>query len=210
MGWKYSNVSPSEIFTPDCRIALPLFCCGSSPEVTAMLGNITTPIARSKFNAYKGLGNSCPVCASTSGKCRWQNYKLSAKNGKITPTIKTLCMTGAGGYGNPDYHYFNDTRDGQLGIYTAVCGFMGYSYLQKPHSERGREFKVSSICLRTAVSPSSIGMSIAAYIVRRPQQKERSGSKTNNSSNKHYSPLKINVELNHYQPWSETLQHGQF
>ena len=34
---------------------------------------------------------------------------------------------------------------------TAVCGFMGYSYLQKPHSERGREFKVSSICLRTAV-----------------------------------------------------------
>ena len=28
---------------------------------------------------------------------------------------------------------------------------MGYSYLQKPHSERGREFKVSSICLRTAV-----------------------------------------------------------
>ena len=35
--------------------------------------------------------------------------------------------------------------------FTAVCGFMGYSYLQKPHSERGREFKVSSICLRTAV-----------------------------------------------------------
>ena len=28
---------------------------------------------------------------------------------------------------------------------------MGYSYLQKPHSERGREFKVSPICLRTAV-----------------------------------------------------------
>ena len=26
-------------------------------------------------------------------------------------------MTGAGGYGNPDYHYFNDTRDGQWGIY---------------------------------------------------------------------------------------------
>ena len=38
---------------------------------------------------------------------------------------------------------------------TAVCGFMGYSYLQKPHSERGREFKVSSICLRTAVSQDS-------------------------------------------------------
>ena len=35
---------------------------------------------------------------------------------------------------------------------TAFCGFMGYSYLQKPHSERGREFKVSSICLRTAVN----------------------------------------------------------
>ncbi len=82
-----------------------------------MLGNTTTPFARSKFNAYKGLGNSCPVCASTSGKCRWQPYELSAKNGKTTPTIKTLCMTGAGGYGNPDYHYFNDTRDGQWGVY---------------------------------------------------------------------------------------------
>jgi hypothetical protein len=82
-----------------------------------MLGTPTTSIARSKFNAYKGLGNSCPVCASTSGKCRWQNYELSAKNGKTTPTIKTLCMTGVGGYGNPDYHYFNDTRDGQWGVY---------------------------------------------------------------------------------------------
>jgi galactose mutarotase-like enzyme len=29
---------------------------------------------------------------------------------------------------------------------------MGYSYLQKPYSERGREFKVSPICLRTAVN----------------------------------------------------------
>jgi hypothetical protein len=82
-----------------------------------MFGNPSTSIARSKFNAYKGLGNSCPVCASTSGKCRWQNYELSAKNGKTTPTVKTLCMTGAGGYGNPDYHYFNDTRDGQWGVY---------------------------------------------------------------------------------------------
>jgi hypothetical protein len=82
-----------------------------------MLGNASTPITRSKFNAYRGLGNSCPVCASTSGKCRWQNYELSAKNAKITPTVKTLCMTGAGGYGNPDYHYFNDTRDGQWGVY---------------------------------------------------------------------------------------------
>jgi hypothetical protein len=77
----------------------------------------TSSFVRSKFNAYKGLGNSCPVCASTSGKCRWQNYELSAKNGKTTPTVKTLCMTGAGGYGNPDYHYFNDTRDGQWGVY---------------------------------------------------------------------------------------------
>ena len=34
---------------------------------------------------------------------------------------------------------------------TAVCEFMRYSYLQKPHLERGREFKVSPICLRTAV-----------------------------------------------------------
>ena len=83
-----------------------------------MLGTqSTSSIVRSKFNAYKGLGNSCPVCASTSGKCRWQNYELSAKNGKTTPTTKTLCMTGAGGYGNPDYHYFNDTRDGQWGVY---------------------------------------------------------------------------------------------
>lgn len=74
-------------------------------------------VNRSKFNAYRGLGNTCPICASSSGKCKWQNYELSAKNGKITPTIKTLCMTGAGGYGNPDYHYFNDTRDGQWGVY---------------------------------------------------------------------------------------------
>ena len=74
-------------------------------------------VPRSRFNAYRGLGNTCPVCSSSSGKCRWQNYELSAQNGRITPTIKTLCMTGAGGYGNPDYHYFNDTRDGQWGVY---------------------------------------------------------------------------------------------
>jgi hypothetical protein len=74
-------------------------------------------VNHSKFNAYRGLGNTCPICASSSGKCKWQPYDLSAKNGKITPTIKTLCMTGAGGYGNPDYHYFNDTRDGQWGVY---------------------------------------------------------------------------------------------
>ncbi len=74
-------------------------------------------VNHSKFNAYRGLNNSCPVCGSTSGKCKSQNYELSAHNGKITPTIKTLCMTGAGGYGNPDYHYFNDTRDGQWGVY---------------------------------------------------------------------------------------------
>jgi hypothetical protein len=74
-------------------------------------------VNHSKFNAYRGLGNTCPICASFSGKCKWQPYELSAKNGKITPTIKTLCMTGAGGYGNPDYHYFNDTRDGQWGVY---------------------------------------------------------------------------------------------
>jgi hypothetical protein len=79
--------------------------------------NFNSLFPRSKFNAYRGLGNTCPVCSSSSGKCRWQNYELSAKNGKITPTVKTLCMTGAGGYGNPDYHYFNDTRDGQWGVY---------------------------------------------------------------------------------------------
>ena len=78
---------------------------------------IANLVNRSKFNAYRGLGNTCPVCSSSSGKCRWQNYELSAKNGKTTPTVKTLCMTGAGGYGNPDYHYFNDTRDGQWGVY---------------------------------------------------------------------------------------------
>ncbi|AFY97208.1 plasmid replication protein, CyRepA1 family [Chamaesiphon minutus] len=78
---------------------------------------IANLVNRSKFNAYRGLGNTCPICASSSGKCKWQPYELSAKNGKITPTIKTLCMTGAGGYGNPDYHYFNDTRDGQWGVY---------------------------------------------------------------------------------------------
>ena len=78
---------------------------------------IANLVNRSKFNAYRGLGNTCPVCASSSGKCKWQPYELSAQNGKITPTIKTLCMTGAGGYGNPDYHYFNDTRDGQWGVY---------------------------------------------------------------------------------------------
>ena len=74
-------------------------------------------VNHSKFNAYRGLGNTCPVCASYSGKCKWQDYELSAKNGKVTPTIKTLCMTGAGGYGHPDYHYFSDTRDGQWGVY---------------------------------------------------------------------------------------------
>ena len=78
---------------------------------------IQSAFSHSKFNSYRSLGNSCPVCASTSGKCRWQNYELSAQNGRITPTIKTLCMTGAGGYGNPNYHYFNDTRDGQWGVY---------------------------------------------------------------------------------------------
>jgi hypothetical protein len=70
-----------------------------------------------KFNPYRGLGNSCPVCNSSSGKCKAQAYDLSAKNGKTTPTIKTLCMSGTGGYGNPDYHYFSDTRDGQWGVY---------------------------------------------------------------------------------------------
>jgi|GEM_PF-4117496 len=74
-------------------------------------------LSRSKFNTYRGLSNICPVCASSSGKCKWQNYDLSAKNAKITPTVKTLCMTGAGGYGNPDYHYFSDTRDGSWGVY---------------------------------------------------------------------------------------------
>jgi hypothetical protein len=72
---------------------------------------------RFRFNTYRGLGNTCPVCANSSGKCRWQPYDLSAQNGRITPTIKTLCMTGAGGNDNPDYHYFNDTRDGQWGVY---------------------------------------------------------------------------------------------
>jgi hypothetical protein len=80
-------------------------------------------INRSKFNTYRGLGNTCPVCASSSGKCKWQPYDLSAQNGKVTPTIKTLCMTGAGGYGNPDYHYFSDTRNGQWGVYIPLINW---------------------------------------------------------------------------------------
>jgi hypothetical protein len=70
-----------------------------------------------KFNPHRGLNNLCPVCGSSSGKCKGQEYELSAKNGKTTLTTKTLCMTGTGGYGNPDYHYFNDTRCGTWGIY---------------------------------------------------------------------------------------------
>jgi hypothetical protein len=30
-------------------------------------------------------------------------------------------MNGTGGYGNPDYHYFNDTRDGTWGIYIPLA-----------------------------------------------------------------------------------------
>ena len=81
----------------------------------------TTATTRSRFNTYRGLGNSCPICTSTSGKCRWQPYELSACNGKITSTTKTLCMTGSGGIGHPDYHYFNDTRDRNWGIYIPLA-----------------------------------------------------------------------------------------
>jgi hypothetical protein len=92
-------------------------------------------INRSKFNTYRGLGNTCPVCASSSGKCKWQNYDLSAKNGKVTPTVKTLCMTGAGGYGNPDYHYFSDTRDGVWGVYIPLADW---------NEHRGENFQATS------------------------------------------------------------------
>jgi hypothetical protein len=70
-----------------------------------------------KFNPYRGLGNTCPVCSSSSGKCKAQAYELSSRNGKTVSTTKTLCMSETGGYGNPDYHYFGDTRDGTWGIY---------------------------------------------------------------------------------------------
>jgi hypothetical protein len=93
-----------------------------------MLGSTTTPTQSLKFNAYRGLGKSCPVCASTSGKCRWQSYELPAKKdgGIALDTTKTLCMTGAGGYGNPDYHYFGDTRDGTWGIYVPLVDWSEY------------------------------------------------------------------------------------
>jgi hypothetical protein len=93
-----------------------------------MLGSTTTAVSSSKFNAYRGLGKSCPVCASTSGKCRWQSYELPAKKdgGIALDTTKTLCMTGAGGYGNPDYHYFGDTRDGTWGIYVPLVDWSEY------------------------------------------------------------------------------------
>jgi hypothetical protein len=74
-----------------------------------------------KFNPYRGLGNSCPVCGSSSGKCKEQAYELSSRNGKTVSTTKTFCMTGTGGNGHPDYHYFNDTRDGQWGIYIPLA-----------------------------------------------------------------------------------------
>ncbi|WP_373538865.1 plasmid replication protein, CyRepA1 family [Chamaesiphon sp.] len=74
-----------------------------------------------KFNQYRGLGNACPVCASISGKCKWQDYELVGKERQPTATTKVFCMEGAGGYGNPDYHYFNDTRDGQWGIYIPLA-----------------------------------------------------------------------------------------
>jgi hypothetical protein len=60
---------------------------------------------------------SCPVCSSSSGKCKEQDYELSSRTGKTVSTKKTLCMTETGGYGNPDYHYFGDTSNGMWGIY---------------------------------------------------------------------------------------------
>jgi hypothetical protein len=74
-----------------------------------------------KFNPYRGLGNTCPVCSSSSGKCKAQAYELSSRNGKTVSTAKTLCMNETGGYGNPDYHYFNDTRCGTWGIYIPLA-----------------------------------------------------------------------------------------
>ena len=100
---------------------------------------IFNPTFRTKFNSYQGLGNSCPICASTSGKCRWQPYELSTQTGKTTPTIKTLCMTGAGGYGNPDYHYFNDTRDGQWGVYIPLVDWNEHRGLYRQATPEMRE-----------------------------------------------------------------------
>ena len=110
-----------------------------------MSGSTTTAVSSSKFNAYRGLGNSCPVCASTSGKCRWQPYELPAKKdgGIALDTTKTLCMTGAGGYGNPDYHYFGDTRDGTWGIYVPLVNWSEYidSNTQVTPEERERWYE---------------------------------------------------------------------
>jgi hypothetical protein len=74
-----------------------------------------------KFNPYRGLGNTCPVCSNSSGKCKAQPYDLSSRNGKTVSTTKTLCMSSTGGYGNPDYHYFGDTRNGTWGIYIPLA-----------------------------------------------------------------------------------------
>jgi hypothetical protein len=104
--------------------------------------SFANPISRSKYNAYKGLGNTCPVCSSHTGKCSWQPYKLPAKkDGSIAlDTTKTLCMTGAGGYGNPDFHYFGDTRDGQWGVYIPLVDWSEYveSNTQVTPEERER------------------------------------------------------------------------
>ena len=87
----------------------------------------------------------------------WQDLMrvvLSIKAGKLMPST-ILRKLGSYSRKNRLYQAFRElgqvVRTVLLLQYTAVCGFMGYSYLQKPHSERGREFKVSSICLRTAV-----------------------------------------------------------
>lgn len=81
---------------------------------------MTSPIT-SKFSAYRGKGNACPVCNSTSGRCSSQKYQLTGKDRQTINTDKIYCMDGVGGSGNPDYHYFNDTRDGQWGIYILLA-----------------------------------------------------------------------------------------
>jgi hypothetical protein len=102
-----------------------------------------------KFTPYRGLGNTCPICSSSSGKCKAQPYDLSAKNGKTTPTVKTLCMNGTGDNGHPDYHYFNDTRNGTWGIYIPLADWNEHRGESRQATPQEREEWVRNQQLKT-------------------------------------------------------------
>ncbi len=100
------------------------------------------------FASHRGHNNACPVCSSTSGKCKEQEYDLPARNGKTTPSIKTFCMDGTGGNGHPNYHYFGDTSDGTWGIYIPLVDWDEHrgqstetTYLEKEEWIRQQEAK---------------------------------------------------------------------